>query len=168
MAEEETEQDELEAPKSNMPMMMIGGVALIAIVAVVMVFMMGGDGGPAKIEVVPPAEYVVKDKMYQMKDGSYLKLSFSIVVDMDKISQVANIIEKESPSRLPDGINMILGNKTRAELISGTHKREAFVRELKKTIEERVFGEYNRQQVSSESIINVREILINDFVTQPG
>lgn len=167
MADEQTEQDELEAPKSKLPMMIIGGVALVALVAVVLV-MMGGNGGPKVVQEVPPAEYIVKDKMYQLKDGSYLKLSFSIVIDADKLGQVTNIIEKESPSRLPDGINMILGNKTRDELISGTHKREAFVRELKKTLEERVFGEYNRRQVTSEEIINVREILINDFVTQPG
>ena len=86
--------------------------------------------------------------MYQLRDGSYLKLAFSIVVGSDKIDAVAQIIDKEMPGRLPASITMLLGNKGREELINGTYKREAFARELKKLLEERVFEEFQRDGVS--------------------
>jgi len=168
MADDNEQQENALAapPKSKMPIIMGGLVAVVAVVAVAAVLMMGQ--GPSEPKVIPPSEYQVPDKMYQLRDGSYLKLSFSIVVDSDKLATVTEILEKESPNRLPDGINMILGNKTRDDLISGTHKREAFVRELKKTLEERVFGEYNRRQTSAQDTVEIREVLISDFVTQPG
>jgi site-specific recombinase len=77
-------------------------------------------------------------------------------------------MEKESPGRLPNGINMIVGNKSREDLINGTHKREAFARELKKMLEERVFDSYNKKQKSTQDIIEVKEVLIAGFVTQSG
>jgi CRISPR/Cas system-associated endonuclease Cas1 len=63
---------------------------------------------------------------------------------------------------------MVVANKTRDDLISGTHKRQAFSRELKKMLEERVLSEYNRRQLSAEDTIRVEEVLISDFVTQGG
>ena len=123
---------------------------------------------PAVQEAKPVAEYVVKERMYQLKDGSYLRLGFSIVVDADKIAAVKEIIEKQTPGRLPDGINMLLGNKTRESLINGTYKREAFARELKKMIDEHVFGPYNRMQKNPEDVVDVRDVLLSDYVTQSG
>lgn len=168
MAEEENSPNPPpQAEGSKLPLLLIiGGVGVVALALVV--FMMMGSSGPAIEEEVPPAEYQVAEKMYQLKDGSYLRLSFSVVVAADKLAAVANIIEKESPGRLPSGITMLLGNKGRDELINGTHKREAFAREIKKMLEERVFGEYNKRQNSSTEMIEVREVLISDFVTQHG
>lgn len=152
--------------KQGLPMTALIGIIVVAVAAVVgVLFMKGGNDGNQQM---PPAEYPVKAKMYQLKDGSYLKLGFSVVVDSDKLPTVQRIVEKEMPGRLPAGITMILGNKSRNDLISGTYKREAFAREIKKMLEERVFGDYNKRQSSPKEMIEVREILISDFVTQVG
>lgn len=165
MAEENLPTEEAKSG-SGLPMMAIMGVVVFAILAGVG-FMMMNQGPTVEVEKAP-AEYLVKEKMYQLKDGSYLKLGFSIVIDEDQLSIVQNIIEKEAPGRLPSGITMLLGNKSREELISGTHKREAFSRELKKMLEDRVFGSYNKKQLSARDTIEIREVLISDFVTQQG
>ena len=151
---------------SKLPLLVVGVVVIIALLAGGGVMLM--KQGPSVEEEQPPAEYIVQGKMYQLKDGSYLKLAFSIVVDSDKVASVTSIVEEQSPGRLPAGITMILGNKSREDLINGTHKREAFARELKKVIEDRVFGEYNRKQTSARDTIEIREVLISDFVTQAG
>ena len=166
MAENEENNLEAGAAKSKLPMLIVGGVLLIALIAGVGVMMM--KSGP-QIEVEEaPAEYMVGERLYQLKDGSYLRLGFSIVVDESHLAEVSEIIENAAPGRLPSGITMILGNKTRMDLIEGTHKREAFARELKKMLEERVFGEFNKRQVSSRDMIEIREVLISDYVTQQG
>lgn len=159
-------QQEEEQPKSKLPVIVIGGVALVAVLAVLAVMMMKSE--PEVQVEAPPAEFVVTDKMYQLKDGSYLRLGFSIVVSGDKVETLRNIVETEAPGRLPDGVNMIVGNKTRDDLISGTHKREAFARELKKMLEDRVFSDHNRRQVSADDTIQIEEVLISHFVTQEG
>jgi flagellar basal body-associated protein FliL len=151
---------------SKLPLIIAG--TLIAAIAVVLVGLMTFKNTNSLETEMAPAEYTVKEKMYQLKDGSYLRLGFSIVVDEDQIGAVKQIIEKEAPGRLPSGITMLLGNKTREELISGTHKREAFARELKKMLEDQVFDSYNKKQVSARDTIEVREVLISDFVTQNG
>lgn len=166
MAEEETNGAE-GAPASKLPLIIVGGVLVAVLLAGGFLFLSNQGGNRIQVEKAP-AEYVVGEKMYQLKDGSYLKLGFSIVVDEDQVGVVRNIIEKEAPGRLPSSITMLLGNKSREELISGTHKREAFAREIKKLLEERVFSNYNKKQISAEDTIEVREVLISDFVTQNG
>ena len=106
--------------------------------------------------------------LFRSKDGSYLSLGFSIVIDQDKAEKVTEILTITAPARLPDGINMILGNKSRGELIDGSHKRAAFVREIKKMLEERVFNSYNEKQQSTEDMIQVREVRLAKLVTQIG
>jgi hypothetical protein len=150
--------------KGGFPVMMLGAVVAVALLAGAGVWYIQ-QAPDVEVEKIA-AEYQVADKMYQLKDGSYLKLGFSIVVDEDKVQQVTDLLEQKQPGRLPAGITMILGNKTREDLINGTHKREAFARELKKMVEDRVFGEYNRKQSSSRDTVDIREILISDFVTQ--
>lgn len=159
------EDQEQKPPEKNMMPLIGGAIALVVIVLGGFFFMTSGDSVPQDI---PPAEYVVKDQMYQLKDGSYLRLGFSIVVDSDKVDTVKNILEKDSPGRLPSSLNMLLGNKSRKDLIDGTHKREAFARELKKILEERVFRDYNKRQTSVTDGVEVREVLISEFVTQQG
>lgn len=169
MADDTKNEEESNEKKSSMPLMMILGVLVIALLgAVGFVLMQQGDDGSTAVEEVPSAEHMVKERMYQLKDGSYLRLSFSIVVRADQVALVTNILDTQSPGRLPSGITMLLGNKTREDLIDGTHKREAFSRELKKMLEERVFSDHNKQQTSSSDMIEVREVLISDFVTQIG
>ena len=151
-----------------------GGSPIVLIVAILVIAAIGGGAfmmmnqGPKIEEAKPVVEYVVKEKMFQLKDGSYLKLGFSIVVEEDKLEPVKNIIEKESPGRLPNGINMIVGNKSREDIINGTHKREAFARELKKMLEERVFESFNKKQRSTKDTIEIKEVLLSEFVTQSG
>lgn len=160
------EQKQAPPKKNNMLTAIIGVLAGVAILLLAALVIM--NQGPGLQIDKAPAEYVVKEKMYQLKDGSYLRLGFSIVVDEDQVSIVRSIIEKEAPGRLPAGITMLLGNKTREELISGTHKREAFARQLKKMLEERVFADYNKKQLSAQDSVEVREVLISEFVTQSG
>ena len=168
MADEETKEEAGEAKEAG------GGSPVMLIVAIVVILAVAGGAfmmmnqGP-KIEVAKPlVEFVVKSKMYQLKDGSYLKLGFSIVVEDDKLPAVTEILEKESPGRLPNGITMIVGNKSREDVINGTHKREAFARELKKMLEERVFEAFNKKQRSTKDTIEVKEVLLSEFVTQSG
>ena len=164
----EDEFDEIVAqPSSKLPLIIIGAVLIIGIAAIITVIFMKQEKSQLQKQK-PSAEYVVQSRLYQLKDGSYLKMSFSIVVDEDKLIDTKSIIEKEGPGRLPHGINMLLGNKSRADLISGTHKREALAREVKKVLEEQVFRDHNQRQSSPEDSIEVREILIHDFVTQTG
>ncbi|MFT5318087.1 MAG: hypothetical protein ACI8RA_001348, partial [Chlamydiales bacterium] len=54
------------------------------------------------------------------------------------------------------------------DIINGTHKREAFARELKKMLEERVFESFNKKQRSTKDTIEIKEVLLSDFVTQSG
>lgn len=169
MANEEKPEESVKAAetkKSKSPIMMIIIVFFVITAAAAIVFIM--NQGPKIEKAKPLVEYVVKPKMYQLKDGSYLNLGFSIVIEEDKIGSVRDIIEKQSPGKLPNGINMIVGNKSREDLINGTHKREAFARELKKMLEERVFDFYNKKQSSTQETIEIKEILISDFVTQSG
>jgi flagellar basal body-associated protein FliL len=163
----QVEKDQTPQPKkSNVPMLVIGAILVAALLAGVGVMLI--RQGPETNSEKTAAEYQVPEKMYQLQDGSYLKLAFSLVIDEEKLATVAEIIENTSPGRLPASITLILGNKTRDDLINGMHKREAFARELKKTLEDRVFGEYNRRQTSSQDTVEVREVLISDFVTQSG
>lgn len=152
--------------KSKVPFMVIGAI-FVAILFAGLGVLLIRQGPEVEAEKIA-AEYQVADKMYQLQDGSYLKLAFSIVIDEDKLEQVTNIVEASAPGRLPAGITLLLGNKAREDLINGTHKREAFARELKKMLEDRVFGDFNRKQTSSRDTIEVREVLISDFVTQSG
>ncbi len=166
MADEEVIPDEDAPKKGKGPMMMIALIAVVIIAAAVVVFSI--KKGETDIAVSKPvAEYVVKEKMYQLKDGSYLRLGFTVVCEADDIEAMKQLIEQESPGRLPDGIHMLVGNKARDDLIRGSHKREAFTRELKKMLEEQVFGPYNKDKPPSEAI-QVRDVLITDFVTQSG
>lgn len=153
-------------PKSKVPMIVSAFVVVAALAAVGMVMMMRGDSDGPRED--PTAEFIVKEKMYQLKDGSYLKLGFSVVIAKRHVERVRTIVEQDMPGRLPDGINMVLGDKTRQELIAGTHKRETFARELKKMLEERVFHEYNKKQTTPSELIEVKEVLISHYVTQPG
>ncbi|MBB63946.1 MAG: hypothetical protein CMO81_02660 [Waddliaceae bacterium] len=165
MAEEN--QDLEEGKKNNTVPMIIMAIVGAAILGAGLWFMLLQNDTGIQVEEAP-AEYLVQERLYQLRDGSYLRLSFSVVVDASHLSTVQQIIENESPGRLPDGVNMIVGAKTRKDLIEGTHKREAFVRELKKMLEERVFGDFNKRQISSKDMIEVREVLISNFVTQSG
>lgn len=159
--------EEDQPAKSNMLLYAMAGVLVLLLGVGAFMFMDDGGDTPMAIEK-PSAEFPVASKMYQLKDGSYLKLAFSIVVDADKVEVVRSIVEKEAPGRLPSGITMILGSKTREDLIAGTHKREGFARLLKKMLEERVFADYNKRQSSSRDVVEIREVLISDFVTQSG
>lgn len=150
--------------KSMMPL--IGGAVAVLLICIGALFFLTKEDTVKKD--IPPAEYVVKEQMFQLKDGSYLRLGFSIVVNSDKVESVRMILEKESPGRLPSSLNILLGNKSRKDLIDGSHKRESFARELKKILEERVFRDYNKRQESITDGIEVREILISQFVTQQG
>jgi|SaaInlStandDraft_4_1057021.scaffolds.fasta_scaffold63390_2 hypothetical protein len=150
--------------KSKMPLI----AASLAVLATVIMMVLFLSRGPEIETEKPIIEYLVKEKTYQLKDGSHLLLEFSIVVDEDKLSMVKEILERESPSRLPNSINMLVAGKSREDLIAGTHKREAFARELKKMLEERVFDSYNKRQKSSQNIIEVKEILLSGLVTQRG
>lgn len=147
------------------PVMILGGMFFVFAIIGAMFFF---QQGPQIEQAKPLVEYVVKAKMYQLKDGAYLNLGFSIVVEEDKLGPVKDILEKQAPGRLPNGVNMIVGNKSREDMINGTHKREAFGRELKKMLEERVFDAYNKKQQSTQDTIEIKEILIADFVTQSG
>ena len=167
MAEENQDEKNVETPpKSKLPMMVFGLVAVAALVAFGAIFMLKKQ--PIEPGQEPRAEYQVVSKMYQLQDGSYIKLGFSIVVAKRHLETVRNIIEVESPGRLPDGITLLLGDKGREELINGTHKRAAFARELKKMIEERVFHIHNQKQTSAAGLLEVKEVLISDYVTQAG
>jgi flagellar basal body-associated protein FliL len=143
---------------------------VLLVVALVIVFgtMFFMKDNRAQIGVQKPvAEYIVKEKMYQLKDGSYLRLGFTIVVDADKIAIVENVLETISPGRLPDSIHMLLGNKSREDLISGSHKREEFARELKNALDDDVFNGYNLNK-NPEEKIKVHNVFISDYVTQSG
>ena len=131
MAENQKEQDE-SAPSgvNKMPFIVLGAVVIVACFAIFSVFMMK-SGPEGSVEAVL-VEYVVPNKLYQLKDGSYLKLGFSIVVNQDHLESIRKLVEEDSPGRLPDGIKMILGNKGREDLINGTHQRQSFSLELKK------------------------------------
>jgi len=168
MADEENQEESFETKpsKSKLPIIVIGAVITIALFAVVAIMMMKSE--PDVPVESPSAEYVVTAKMYQLKDGSYLRLGFSIVISEDNLTTVQDLIETSAPGRLPNGVTMILGNKTREEMISSRHQREAFARELKKMLEERVFAEFNSRQTSARETIQVREVLISDYVTQSG
>lgn len=163
---EDTEESNVQPPKSKLPLIIGGGVVLSLLVAAIVFFTMGGEEEVQ--QTLPPAEYIVSDEMYQLKDGAYLRLGFSIVVPSDKVEVLKEIIEREAPGRLPDGVNMVVANKSREDLISGTHKRQAFARELKKMLEERVVASYNSRQLSAEDTIRIEEVLISVFVTQGG
>ncbi|MCH1430238.1 MAG: hypothetical protein GWP59_07220 [Chlamydiales bacterium] len=167
MAEETENDEEFQTQKPSMvPWIMLGLVIVIAIGAIGAVFYL--KSGNEKPVEKPTTEFVVEPQIYQLQDGSYLDLGFSIVIDVDKAEMVNQLLSVEAPGRLPDGINMILGNKSREELIYGSHKREAFVREIKKMLEERVFNTFNEKQQSTEDMIQVRDVLISKFVTQTG
>ena len=142
-------------------------VIIAAVVLLVMNLMKDESEGGVKA-VKPVIEYQVSEHMYQLKDGSYVRLSFSIVVDEDQRDQLKLALEKEFPARLPDGINMMLGNKTRESIIDGTYKRDAFARELKQMIEEHVLAPHNKAQSNPENVIEVRDVLISVLVTQSG
>jgi hypothetical protein len=163
---EEDEEEKEQEDEQRFPVVLVAGVAVIAIAIIVVILML--SRGPSIAEAKPVVEYVVKEKMYQLKDGSHLLLEFSVVIEEDKLSAIKMIIEKESPGRLPNGINMIVANKGREDIISGTHKREAFARELKKMLEERVLEAYNKKQKSTQDIIEIKEVLISSLVTQSG
>lgn len=167
MAEDQDQgNDGIEPKKNNLPIIIIAVAVVLSLGAVGAIMML--NSGPS-VPVEPnSAEYLVENKMYQLKDGSYLRLGFSIVTTENTLEKVKNILEKEAPGRLPNGITMILGNKGREDLIDGRHKRESFSRELKKMLEERVFAEFNNKQTSSKDMIEIREVLISDYVTQSG
>lgn len=167
--EEKTEntEDGAGSKKKTTLFVVVGAVVGVILVAVIAGSLMSKPKESAH-PIETTAEYVVPDRLYQLKDGSYLRLSFSIVVSAKQLNAVKEVIEKEGPARLPDGINMVVGNKTRDDLIQGTHNREAFTRELKKVLEERVFADYNRKQTSAKDAIEIKEILLSNFVTQPG
>ncbi len=169
MADEENEKELQATPdkkKESFPIMLVGAIVAIGLAIVTVIILL--NQGPTIAEAKPVVEYVIKEKMYQLKDGSHLLLEFSVVIEEDKLPMVKKIVEKDSPGRLPNGINMIVANKSREDIISGTHKREAFARELKKMLEERVFGAYNKQQKSTHDIIEIKEVLISSLVTQSG
>lgn len=166
MAEEEKSAGEEPKEAGGVSPMLILGAMVFVFAVIGAVFFL--QQGPQIDQAKPLVEYVVKPKMYQLKDGAYLNLGFSIVVEEDKLVPVKDILEKQAPGRLPNGVNMIVGNKSREDIINGTHKREAFGRELKKMLEERVFDAYNKKQQSTQDTIEIKEILIADFVTQSG
>ena len=167
MAEQEIDPGLAPKPSNKLPLIIVVVVVLFALIGAG-VMIASKKEEPKLHQQAKPAEYSVKERMYQLKDGAYLKLSFSIVVDQDKMLAVKTLLEASEPGRLPNGLNMLMGNKTRADLISGTHKREALAREIKKVLEDQVFREYNQQQASPQDAIEIREVLISDFVTQSG
>jgi flagellar basal body-associated protein FliL len=167
MAEEEPEVKEIPVnPKK-------GGKKLLPIILVVLLlggggafFMLNGGKNKGLSESRTLVEYAVSEGVFQLKNGSYLRLSFSIVLDEKFLMPAQDILENSSPARLSDGLNSILGNKTREELIGSSLRRENFRMEIKKILETYVFQEYNRQQHSPKDVIEVREVLLQTFVTQ--
>lgn len=154
--------------KNNKLIMMIGGGIAVVLVAVGVMMMMGGKSEEVQAVAENFVEYAMPEGMYQLKDGAYLSLGYSIVVSDKKLKDVENEVGSTSAGSLQDGINMILGNKTREDLINGAHKREAFAQELKKVVEERVFQNYNKSKKSPQDMIEVRRVFISKFVTQSG
>ncbi len=104
-------------------------------------------------------------KMYQLRDGSYLRLGFAVVVSEDQESEAKDIIDKNS-STIADGINMILGEKSQEDLIAGTHKRNQFAHDIMEMLEHDVFRNYNARQTNASERIVVKDVLIHEFVTQ--
>lgn len=111
-------------------------------------------------------EYSIPEAIYQLKNGSYLRLSFSIVVKEPFLEVVKEILEISSPAKLNDSLNSILGNKTREDLIGSSLRRENFRSEIQQVLETQVFQDYNRKQHSPHNRIEVRDILLETFVTQ--
>ncbi|MDF2550448.1 MAG: hypothetical protein K0S07_1515 [Chlamydiales bacterium] len=168
MAENENQSVEAGAvpkpPKSQIPLIVLGVIVLVALIAGFWIFRMKEPDKAPKEDLY--VEYAVPERIFQLKDGGYLRLGFSIVLKQKQLDSARKILETDSPAMMPAGINLIVADKTRAELIDGMQKREALAREIKKMIEERVFGEYNRSQGDSNEMIDVREVLISNFVTQ--
>ncbi len=148
------------------PLLIIGVLAVIAIIILVVVGVVMKQGRSENQQAVA-VEYNVPARTYELKDHSYLKLSFSVVVDKDKVDQVKYIIMVENAGRLTNGIHKIAGDKTR-EALRGTYQRDEFAKEIQKMLEEQVFADYNRAQKSPKDEIKVREVLLVDFVTQGG
>lgn len=153
--------------KKNKSVLLIALAALLVLGGTAL-FLVKKAGNNSEQAVDNFVEYAISERMYQLKDGSYINLGFSILIAKTKLKIVEGLLTTTSASLLPDGINMILGNKSRDDLIDGTHKREAFSQEIKKVLEERVFHEYNKQQKSPQDMIEVRKVLLSTFVTQTG
>ncbi|MDF2578312.1 MAG: hypothetical protein K0S74_1796 [Chlamydiales bacterium] len=156
----------LEVKKNKLPLIIIGVIVIVALGIIGVIIQ-----GKMKTKELIAEKYVpyqVAESMYQLKDGAYLRLGFSITVGESKLDTLKGIIESDNPSALPDGLNILLGNKSRDDLINGAHKREAFAQEIKKILEERVLQDYNKQQKSPQDMIEIRKVYIYTFVTQTG
>jgi hypothetical protein len=106
------------------------------------------------------------EKLYQLSDGSYLRLGFSILVNEETEDEAKDILLDKSQSKVANGLHMILGDKTIQDLIDGSHKRDGFAEEIKKMLEREIFQEYNASQQTPSERIQVRDVLIQEFVTQ--
>lgn len=123
------------------------------------------SSGSSSTAVVENSSIDYPTKMYQLRDGSYLRLGFSVVVNEDHESAAKNIMDDDT-SVVADGINMLLGEKSQEDLISGSHKRDQFANDIKEMLEHDVFRTYNARQLDASDRIVVKDILIHEFVTQ--
>ncbi len=106
------------------------------------------------------------EKIYQLQDGSYLRLGFAILVAKDQEDEAEEILTEDKVHVVADGINMIVGDMGQDDLINGAHKREAFAAEIKKMLEKDVFHSYNAAQRDPADRIEIKDVLIHQFVTQ--
>ena len=58
--------------------------------------------------------------------------------------------------------------KTVKSDFDGTYKRDAFSREIKKMVNEHVLAPYNKQKTSADEILEAKDVLLLEYVTQSG
>ena len=162
-----TKKEEVKGKSSKLLFIILISVSTLLLVCVMLFFFMSKNNDGEQNGSKPVVEYVVPSKMYQLKDGSFLRLGFSVVVDADRIDVVQDYLENEVPGRLLDGINMLVGGKSRDDLISSSHNRLMFTNDLKNMMEEKIFAFFNKNKRIDKKIY-VRDILISDFITQIG
>ena len=157
------------AEKSSSPLSKILIVVIIIlIVAFGAYYLMNGSSSGDRTNTTSNIQSSAIDypsKLYQLRDGSYLRLGFAIVVDDSHESEAKDIMD-ENTSTIADGINMILGEKSQEDLIAGAHKRNQFAHEIQEMLEHDVFRNYNARQMEPSERIVVKDVLIHEFVTQ--
>lgn len=164
----ETEGEEVAAvapTKSKVPLIAAGLIVVVLLGAVGVIWKM--KSAPPAVEKKELAELAIPAKVYQLSDGGYLNLSFSVEIDAEMVPAATELLTVKYPAKVEDAIIMSLGNKGREELINGQHKREAFKRELKRMLESEVFDEYNKQHDAAKEI-KVYNVRLSNFTTQSG
>ena len=145
----------------------VAAVLALVLVGTVIFYIMTRNKEPEAPVVEKFVEYVMAENLYQLKEGSILRLGFSIVVPEKNLEALTNFLEVEAAAILPSLINLNLGDKGRDDLIAGEHKRKAFQEELKNLLESEILPEYNRRQDPLNQI-HIREVRLKTIITQEG